>query len=232
MTRLYVHPLAVRIWHWINALGFVALIVTGVQIRYVDLINWMTFASAVSVHNAVGWVLIGNYFVWLLFYVFTDRIRVYHPDLNPARQWRDSLRQLAYYGYGIFKGAANPHRPAVLRKFNPVQGVIYQLVMMLLVPLQFYTGVLLWDLDRFAGSVEFFGGVRVVANVHVLLFVFFVAFILVHPYLASLGHSPSAHFRAMITGHEEIEDEADAQGATPLAASAVARQPAGHSPGA
>ena len=34
MTRIYVHPAPVRLWHWLNALGFVALIVTGLQIRY------------------------------------------------------------------------------------------------------------------------------------------------------------------------------------------------------
>jgi len=48
--------------------------------------------------------------------------------------------------------------------------------------------------------------VRVVDTVHVLLFIFFTAFILVHPYLASLGHTPSAHFKAMITGYEDVED--------------------------
>jgi len=206
MTRLYIHPLPVRLWHWTNALGFVALIITGVQIRYVDLVHWLPFATAVQLHNAVGAVLIANYFLWLLFYLFSDRIRVYHPDLNPTRQWRASMRQLAYYGYGIFKGASNPHRPAVLHKFNPVQAVIYQIVMMLLVPLQFYTGALLWDLELFAGSVQMLGGVRVVANLHVLLFIFFVGFILVHPYLASLGPSPTTHFKAMLTGYEELEE--------------------------
>ena len=49
------------------------------------------------------------------------------------------------------------------------------------------------------------GGVRVVDTVHVLCFIFFVGFILVHPYLASLGHTPTAHFKAMITGWEEVE---------------------------
>jgi thiosulfate reductase cytochrome b subunit len=55
--------------------------------------------------------------------------------------------------------------------------------------------------------VEFFGGVRVVDTVHVLLFIFFTAFVLVHPYLASLAHTPLAHFQAMITGYEEVEEE-------------------------
>ena len=35
MQRLYVNPLPVRIWHWTNAIGFVLLILTGLQIRYV-----------------------------------------------------------------------------------------------------------------------------------------------------------------------------------------------------
>jgi len=59
-----------------------------------------------------------------------------------------------------------------------------------------------------------------VANVHVALFVFFVAFILVHPYLASLGKSPSAHFKAMITGYEEIEDGPASESAAQTTAAA------------
>jgi thiosulfate reductase cytochrome b subunit len=55
--------------------------------------------------------------------------------------------------------------------------------------------------------VDFFGGVRVVDTLHVLLFIFFTAFILVHPYLASLSTKPFAHFKAMVTGYEEVEDE-------------------------
>ena len=36
MSKLYINPLPVRIWHWTNALGFVLLIATGLQIRYLD----------------------------------------------------------------------------------------------------------------------------------------------------------------------------------------------------
>jgi len=206
MLRIYVHPLPVRIWHWTNAFGFIALILTGIQIRYVDLIGLMSFKAAVSVHNAVGWLLIGNFFLWLGFYLFTDKIRVYHPELSPVKHFRASFRQLQYYGYGIFKGDPNPHHLSAYHKFNALQSMTYQVIMQLLVPLQFVTGVLLWDLKRFAGAVEFFGGVRVVDTVHVLLFIFFTAFIFIHPYLASLGHPPSAHFKAMITGYEEVEE--------------------------
>ena len=207
MEKLYVHPLPVRIWHWINALGFVVLILTGIQLRYADLFHVLPFPVAVRAHNWVGFALIANYFVWLLFYLFTDKIKVYHPELDPAKHFRNTLRQLQYYGYGIFKGDPNPHQVSLYHKFNPLQSVAYQVIMILLVPIQFYTGLLLWDLELFSGSVALFGGVRVVDTVHVALFVFFTAFIFIHPYLASLGHTPSAHFKAMVTGYEEIEGQ-------------------------
>lgn len=212
MSKLYVHPLPVRIWHWTNAAGFILLILTGVQIRYLDLFSLMSFKAAVELHNAIGFVLIANFFIWLGFYLFTDKIKVYHPELSPVKHFRASFRQLLYYGYGIFRGAPNPHHVSAYHKFNALQSTAYQIVMMLLVPLQFFTGLLLWDLKRFADWVDFFGGVRVVDTLHVLLFIFFTAFILVHPYLASLSHKPFAHFKAMVTGYEDVEDEPGARG--------------------
>jgi thiosulfate reductase cytochrome b subunit len=211
MQKLYIHPLPIRIWHWVNASGFVALILTGLQIRYVGLIDVMSFEVAVNLHNWIGFILIGNFFVWLLYYLFSDKIRVYHPELSPAKYFRESFRQLQYYGYGIFKGAPNPHHVSAYHKFNPMQSMSYQIIMMLVVPIQFYTGLLLWDVTRFAGAVEFFGGVRVVDTVHVLILILFVFFLFVHVYLATLGHTRTAHFKAMLTGYEEVEveDETD-----------------------
>ncbi len=207
MERIYVHPLPVRIWHWVNAVGFVVMIVTGIQIRYVGLIDMMSFKTAVNVHNWTGFVLIGNFFIWLLFYLFSDKIKVYHPELSPTKHFRASFRQLKYYGYGIFRGDPNPHHVSVYRKFNPMQSMLYQVMMMLIVPIQFYTGILLWDVKRFSGAVDMLGGVRVVDTVHVLIFIFFTSYILIHAYLGTLGHTPTAHFKEMFTGYVEVEDK-------------------------
>jgi thiosulfate reductase cytochrome b subunit len=207
MDKLYIHPLPVRIWHWTNAIGFVLMILTGLQIRYLDLMQVVSFRTAVVAHNWIGFVLIANFFVWLGFYLFTDKIKVYHPELSPKKYFSASWRQIQFYGYGIFRGDANPHHPSAYKKFNPLQSMMYQIIMMLLVPLQFFTGVLLWDVTRFSSMVELFGGLRVVDTIHVLLFIVFSGFIIVHIYLGSLGHTPSAHFKAMITGYEDVEEE-------------------------
>ena len=208
MQKLYIHPLPVRIWHWINAIGIVLMILTGMQIRYVGLINVVSFRTAVHTHNTIGFILIANFFVWLAYYLTSDRIKAYHPELSPRKHFLGSWRQAYYYGYGIFKGDPNPFHVGIYRKFNPLQSMLYQIIMMLLLPIQFYTGILLWDVKRFSAQVDFFGGVRVIDTVHVLIFIFLIFYVLVHIYLGSLGHTRTAHYKAMLTGYEDVEEVA------------------------
>ena len=210
MSKLYVNPLPVRIWHWANAFLFIVLIVTGVQIRYLDLISLFSYRTAVVVHNWVAFALIANYFIWLLFYLFSDRNRAYHPEFNIIKLADKSFKQMKYYGYGMFKGEHSPHHMDPYDKFNPLQRMLYQILMLFLLPLQFATGLLLWDVKRFSAAIDMVGGVRVVDTVHVLIFIFFVFYMCFHPYLATLGHTPTAHIKAMITGYEDVEEEPQA----------------------
>jgi len=74
-----------------------------------------------------------------------------------------------------------------------------------MLPLQIISGVLLWDLETFHPIIERLGGVRVVDAFHIILAYVFAAFLLVHLYLATLGHTFFSHFKAMIVGYEEVE---------------------------
>jgi thiosulfate reductase cytochrome b subunit len=111
MHRPYLHPLPVRIWHWINAAGCVILLLTGIQLRYIGLINVVPFSAAVAMHNSVGFILIANFFIWLGFYLTSDRIKVYHAELNPVKYFLGCLRQALFYSYGILKQAPDPFHP-------------------------------------------------------------------------------------------------------------------------
>lgn len=202
-SELYINPLPVRIWHWLNALGFVVLILSGTQIRYTNLFNLMSFETAVRTHNWVAFAVIANYFVWLGFYLFSDKITVYHPELNPKKFFENAFAQMRYYGYGIFKGEKSPHHVQPYDKFNPMQSITYQIVMLMVVPVQFLTGIMMWDMKRFASWIEFVGGIGVVDTVHVLIYIFFISFTMVHAYMGALGKTPATHFREMFTGYEE-----------------------------
>ena len=202
-SELYINPLPVRIWHWLNALGFIILILSGTQLRYPNLFNVMSFETAVRTHNWVAFAVIANYFVWLGFYLFSDRITVYHPELNPKKFFDKAFAQMRYYGYGIFRGESSPHKVRPYDKFNPMQSITYQIVMLLVVPVQFFTGLLMWDVKRFESWIAFLGGIEVIGTVHVLIYIFFLAFTSVHAYMGALGSSPATHFREMFTGYEE-----------------------------
>ncbi len=80
MKKIYLHPLPVRIWHWINAIGFIILIITGAQIRFVDSMGLMSFETAVQIHSWLGFILLANYFIWLLYYLLSGKLfKIYVP---------------------------------------------------------------------------------------------------------------------------------------------------------
>ncbi|MGC8796774.1 cytochrome b/b6 domain-containing protein, partial [Thermodesulfovibrio sp.] len=198
-----------RIWHWINAIGFIVLILTGAQIRFVDSMGLMSFETAVQIHSWLGFILLANYFIWLLYYLFSGKLfKIYIPPFwKPVEFIKNSIKQAKYYGYGIMVGDENPHHPIPENKFNPLQQVSYLMIMVVLIPLQIITGLILWDPQLFGSLAKIIGGLQIATLIHTGLWIFFSTFIIVHFYLATLGHTPMAHIKAMFTGYEEEHEE-------------------------
>jgi thiosulfate reductase cytochrome b subunit len=207
MNKLELHPMPVRIWHWTNAFCFLVLIVTAIQLRYRDLVGIMPLRTAVDVHNFFGFLLTASYFLYFVYYLATGKIRLYLPDLNLKRLLMSMLIQAKYYGYGIFIGDKNPFHAAPDNKFNSLQKLSYDVVMVVLMPLQIITGVLLWDVKGFAKWITMAGGLKIDDTTHVFVSMCCVTFIFIHVYLATLGTTRLEHIKAMFTGYEEIEEQ-------------------------
>ncbi|MBU1404081.1 MAG: cytochrome b/b6 domain-containing protein [Proteobacteria bacterium] len=198
---IYIHPAPVRVWHWLNAAGIVLLVVTGFQIRYAEILNLMPLKDSVSLHNFTGFGVIAAYFLWLFYYLSTGKIIIYFPD--PSTFVAKAVKQVKFYGYGIFRGEPNPHVMTPENKFNVLQQKAYLGIMFVLLPAQMISGVFLWKVKGYSDYIHLLGGIRIIDTIHVLFFFFFTSFLVVHCYLATLGHTPLAHFKAMITGYEE-----------------------------
>ncbi|MBU0729809.1 MAG: cytochrome b/b6 domain-containing protein [Proteobacteria bacterium] len=198
---IYIHPGPVRVWHWVNALGIVLLVLTGLQIRFAEILDFFTLEEAIKVHNYVGFIVIANYGLWVAYYFGTGKIKIYFPDIKTFLP--NVIKQMKYYGGGIFKGDPNPHVMTPDNKFNALQQKAYLGLMFIFLPAQMITGVLLWRVKEYEQYINMLGGIKIVDTVHVLLFFFFGVFLFVHSYLATLGHTPTAHFKAMFTGYEE-----------------------------
>ena len=204
MKKIYLHPLPIRIWHWVNALGFIILILTGANIR--NIINIFSVETAVEIHSWLGFTLLANYCIWFFYYILTMNIKIYIPPIHrPIEFAKKALTQAKFYGWGIMVGDQNPHHSTPEHKFNPMQQVSYLMIMALLIPVQIITGLFLWDPKLFSPIVNLVG-IQIVDAVHVFLWIFFSAFMIVHFYLATLGHTTFAHIIAMFTGFEEEEE--------------------------
>jgi thiosulfate reductase cytochrome b subunit len=85
-----------------------------------------------------------------------------------------------------------------------------------LLPLQVITGSLIWAAGRFPGGVDALGGLPLLAPFHTLISWLMAAFIIVHVYMTTTGHTPLANIQAMMLGWDEVEvagsgDSAQAQ---------------------
>ena len=135
------------------------------------------------------------------------------------------LIQLVYYGYGIFRGAPHPFERNPEKKLNPLQKLTYLAILNVLLPLQFVTGLLIWGAQRWSDYAAVMGGLGFLAPLHTLVAWLFAAFLLMHLYLTTTGHTPTAHLKAMIDGWDEVPDafagDCAAPGETPYVSGTI-----------
>jgi thiosulfate reductase cytochrome b subunit len=205
---IYLQPTPVRIWHWVNASGFLALILSGIQIRFPEYVNLFgSYKAAITLHNVAGLVVAVSFSLWFFYYkvIAGTIINLYLPSSEDLKH--GLLRQGIFYFFKYFKGAPNPHHPTPDNKFNPLQKSAYLAVMFFIVPLVSLTGILLMNVSPLREFVMLAGGLQIIDGLHFLLACALCAFLFVHVYLATLGHTPLEHFKPMWTGWEEVEEE-------------------------
>ncbi len=201
MKRVELYSAFERIWHWLQALTIILLLLTGLEIHAPSRAHLLGFARATSVHEALALFTVANAFLALFYHLATGAIRQFFPQ--PRDFFSLALAQVTYYLRGIFTGAPHPfvHEPG--RKLNVLQQVTYLGVLNVVLPVQVATGVLIWKAQDWAGLVNRLGGLHGVATAHVLCAWVFGAFLVMHVYLTTTGRTPLSHLRAMVLGFEE-----------------------------
>ena len=208
---IYLQPKPVRIWHWLNALGILTLCLSGAQIRFPEYLSFLgSYKAVIMLHNAAGYVVSISFVIWLVYYALFARsmAKLYVPKMADLQH--GILRQLKYYLLTYFIGWENPHHPTPEDKFNPLQKSAYLAIMFVLVPLVCVTGIFLANVEPLQGLIALLGGMKILIGLHFLLACSLCAFLFTHVYLATLGHTPLAHFKEMWTGWEEIEEHTQA----------------------
>ena len=194
-TGKVIHPLWVRITHWINALAMLMMIGSGWQIYNASPLFGFTFPSQIALgnwlagallwHFAAMWLLVINGVVYVALGIVTGRFRRKLFPIRPREVWRD-----------FFAALHGRLAHDDLSVYNAVQRLLYVGILLTGVVIVL-SGLSIWKPVQFQALTAFFGGYNTARYVHFAAMSAIVAFLVVHVTLAVLV--PKS-LRAMIIG--------------------------------
>ncbi|MCP3875755.1 MAG: cytochrome b [Desulfobacteraceae bacterium] len=190
--KIYLYTRFERLWHWLQALMVTCLIITGLEIH--GTYKLFGFQTAVTVHNFIGltWLIMFAFFVFWLF--TTGEWKQYIPTTQKL------FSVIRYYSWDIFQGKPHPVQKSTGAKHNPLQRLAYLGISAMLLPIQMITGLLYY----LHNDIPQFIPLSALANIHTLVALFLLNFLIIHLYMTTTGHSLFSHISGMITGWEEI----------------------------
>jgi thiosulfate reductase cytochrome b subunit len=205
------HPVPIRIMHWLNAVATLVMITSG----------WGIYDDDVIVHglHVSGFWRLGEWAAWSL-------------NWHLAGMWFFGINGLVYLTYGLATGRFRerlwPIRPrdlaatvvetlhlkfahADLTVYNAVQKLLYIVVILAGIN-QAISGLALWKPVQFSGLVTLYGGFQSVRVFHFGGMVVIVGFLIVHVLLALLV--PKTIW-AMLAGGPRLKPSTSGQGPKP-----------------
>jgi len=190
-----IHPVWVRVTHWINVVAMVVMIGSGWEIynasplfpfvfpRGITLGGWL--AGALLWHFAAMWLLAANGLVYLVLGVLTGRFRRKLVPIRPADVLSDARAALT--------GKLNHDDLSV---YNAVQKLLYLGVILAGIVIVL-SGLAIWKPVQLQELTALFGGYDAARYVHFFAMATIVGFLIVHVIMALVV--PKS-LRAMITG--------------------------------
>jgi thiosulfate reductase cytochrome b subunit len=190
-----IHPLVVRITHWINALAILIMVTSGWRIydaspifhfRFppeITLGGWL--AGALQWHFAAMWLLAANGLVYLCYGIFSGHFRKKFWPIAPAAVIADIL--------AAFKGKLAHDDLTV---YNAAQRAAYATMILTIIVLVL-SGLAIWKPVQLQGLAALLGGYEGARRVHFFAMTITVFIVIVH--VAMVALVPKT-FPTMITG--------------------------------
>jgi len=200
------HPFAIRIMHWINAVAMIILIMSGWTIYNDEVIfgwlhfpPWITMGAgpegALQWHFLAMWILAANGISYLAYGLSTGRFRRMLLPISFAEIVAEMRAALA------FKLAHDD-----LTHYNVVQRVLY-IGIIVVITLQVLSGLVMWKPVQFSELAFLFYDFQTARLVHFLGMAAIVGFLILHITLALIVPRTLV---AMLTGGPEVPRDAPA----------------------
>jgi thiosulfate reductase cytochrome b subunit len=217
--KRWLHPLPLRVMHWINAVAIIIMIGSGWRIYNDDvLFGWLHFPDFLVIGNWAQyglqwhffgmWIFVINGLAYLIYGVATRRFR---RKLFPI-----SVREiLATVGEALRLRLSHDD----LTHYNAVQKTLYLGIILISIVIVI-SGLSLWKPVQFSELAGPFGSFQTIRLVHFFCMAAIVGFLLVHVTLALLVPQSLV---AMVTGGPLVRDDVVVDHAAADAASTPGR---------
>lgn len=184
LKKTVVHPIWLRITHWLNAFAVIIMILSGWRIYNASPIfsfripsewtlgGWL--GGALQWHFAAMWLLFFNGLVYLLLNTVSGRLWKKFLPLRPSEVVQD-----------LFKALRGKLQHDALDHYNAVQKLAYVSVILDLI-LLVVSGLAIWKSVQLPFLRELMGGYDTARIVHFCAMSFLVAFIVVHIIMVAL----------------------------------------------
>ena len=199
----HLHPLALRIMHWSNAVAMIVMIMSGFAIYNDEVIfGWLHFPGWITIGNGpegalqwhflAMWILVANGIAYIVYGLTTGRFRRMLLPIRVAQVMAE-LRAAA-----VLKLAHDE-----LSRYNAVQRLLYIGILIVSI-LQVLSGLVLWKPVQFSELAYLFYDFQTARLAHFLGMVAIVAFLLLHVALALIVPKT---LLAMLTGGPTLPPE-------------------------
>ena len=192
---MLIHPLVVRIAHWLNVLAVLMMIMSGWRIYYADPLFNFSFpdeltlggwlAGALQWHFAAMWLFVLNGIVYVAYGILSGHFRRKLLPISPVAVLRDIA--------AAFRGKLSHDDLSV---YNAAQRAAY-LALILLLILLVLTGLVLWKPVQFYWYGQFMGDYEGARFLHFFAMAGVAFIVVVHVVMVALVPRT---FPSMITG--------------------------------
>ena len=202
---IYLYPRYIRLWHMLNTVFMLILILTGLCMQYSSRdASIISFPVAVQMHNISGIILTASYLLFIIGNFLSGNGKHYRIQWQGLK--KRMFIQLRYYMFGYLKKQNHPYPVSRERKFNPLQAFTYALIMYIALPLVMISGWGLLFPETILNGIFGVSGLVLTDLLHVIMGFLLSIFMIVHIYTITMGLHPLGNFRAIITGWHHVEE--------------------------
>lgn len=204
---MLLYPLWIRIWHLLNAVLIIILILTGALMQFTGPDSQLLialFPGSARLHDVCAVILIISYMVFVTGNIISENGK--HYKIKRKDIVADSAIQLKYVTWGMFRSEKIPFPVSEHSKFNPLKKSVYLLVMYAALPLLIMSGIIMLfpDMEIINSMGKWF--YIFTDTLHIITGFVISMFLVIHIYSCTITSKPGSIFRSIISGYREPEE--------------------------